>query len=94
VAGKSISQRGMEEAAENGKELSHSAHGSGMNEWLRVHNKEDGCQYRYGTVWYSMVQYGTVCVSYCNFNIQNILYHTGECGGAVVEALRYKPEDL
>jgi len=25
-------QRGMEEAAENGKESSHSAHGNGMNE--------------------------------------------------------------
>jgi hypothetical protein len=24
----------MEEAAVNGKELSHSAHGSGMNEWI------------------------------------------------------------
>jgi hypothetical protein len=32
LAGKSIQQRGMEEAAENGKELSHSAHGNGMNE--------------------------------------------------------------
>jgi hypothetical protein len=29
---KVIEQRGMEEAPENGKELSHSAHGNGMNE--------------------------------------------------------------
>jgi hypothetical protein len=27
-----IKQRGMEEAPENGKESSHSAHGNGMNE--------------------------------------------------------------
>jgi len=32
VAGKNIEQGGMEEAPENGKELSHSAHASGMNE--------------------------------------------------------------
>jgi hypothetical protein len=32
VAGKRIYQRGMIEAAKNGKELSHSAHGKGMNE--------------------------------------------------------------
>jgi hypothetical protein len=32
VAGKSISQRGMEEAPENGKELSHSARANGMKE--------------------------------------------------------------
>jgi hypothetical protein len=32
VAGKSIQQRGMEEAPENGKESSHSAHADGMNE--------------------------------------------------------------
>jgi hypothetical protein len=31
VAGKSMKQRGMEEAPENGKELSHSAHANGMN---------------------------------------------------------------
>jgi len=32
VTGKSTQQRGMEEASENGKELSHSAHDNGMNE--------------------------------------------------------------
>jgi len=32
VAGKSTQQRGMEEAPENGKELSNSAHANGMNE--------------------------------------------------------------
>ena len=32
MAGKSSYQRGMEEAPENGKELSHSAHANGMNE--------------------------------------------------------------
>jgi len=32
VAGVSSLQRGMEEAPENGKELSHSAHANGMNE--------------------------------------------------------------
>jgi hypothetical protein len=32
VAGKSIKQRGTEEAPENGKVLLHSAHGNGMNE--------------------------------------------------------------
>jgi hypothetical protein len=32
VAGKSFQQKGMEEAPENGKELSHSAHANGMNE--------------------------------------------------------------
>jgi hypothetical protein len=32
VEGKGIEQRGMEEAAEGGKELLHSAHASGMNE--------------------------------------------------------------
>jgi hypothetical protein len=32
VAGKSIKQRGMEEAPGNGKESSHSAHANGMNE--------------------------------------------------------------
>jgi hypothetical protein len=30
MAGESIKQRGMEEAPENSKELSHSAHGNGM----------------------------------------------------------------
>jgi hypothetical protein len=29
-----MKQRGMEEAPENGKESSHSAHANGMNEWL------------------------------------------------------------
>jgi hypothetical protein len=29
-------QRGMEEAPENGKELSHSAHANGRNEWNGV----------------------------------------------------------
>jgi hypothetical protein len=33
---KSIEQRGMEEAPENGKESSHSAHANGMNEFLVV----------------------------------------------------------
>jgi len=33
VAGKGIQQKGMEEAAENGKESSHSARANGMNEW-------------------------------------------------------------
>ena len=35
---------GMEEAPENRKELSHSAHGNGMNEWipLRQHTKQRG----------------------------------------------------
>jgi hypothetical protein len=35
VAGKSIQQRGMEETPENGKELSHSAHATGImnKEW-------------------------------------------------------------
>jgi len=32
VEGKGIKERGMEEAPENGKELVHSAHASGMNE--------------------------------------------------------------
>ena len=32
MEGKGILQRGMEEAPENGKELSHSAHANGMNE--------------------------------------------------------------
>jgi len=32
VAGKSTVERGMEEARENGKESSHSAHAKGMNE--------------------------------------------------------------
>jgi hypothetical protein len=32
VAGKIVYLRGMEEASENGKELSHPAHASGMNE--------------------------------------------------------------
>ena len=32
MAGKSALQRGMEEAPENGKESSHSAHANGMNE--------------------------------------------------------------
>jgi len=32
LTGKGIKQRGMEEDPENGKELSHSAHGNGMNE--------------------------------------------------------------
>jgi len=32
VAGKSTKQRGMEEAPENGKESSHSAHANGMSE--------------------------------------------------------------
>jgi hypothetical protein len=32
VAGKSMKQRGMEEAPENSKESSHSAHANGMNE--------------------------------------------------------------
>jgi hypothetical protein len=32
VAGKSIEQRGMEEASENGQESLHSAHDNGMNE--------------------------------------------------------------
>jgi hypothetical protein len=31
--GKSTQQRGMEEAPENGKELSHPAHVNGMNEF-------------------------------------------------------------
>jgi hypothetical protein len=34
VAGKSIQQREIEEAAENDKELSHCAHGYGVNEYL------------------------------------------------------------
>jgi len=33
VAGKSIKQRGMEEAPENDKESLHSAHANGMNEY-------------------------------------------------------------
>jgi len=28
----------MEEAPENGKELSHSAHANGMNEWMNICN--------------------------------------------------------
>ena len=32
AAGKGIKQRGMEEAPENGKESSHSAHANGVNE--------------------------------------------------------------
>ena len=32
IKGKSTQRRGMEEAAENGKEFSHSAHVNGMNE--------------------------------------------------------------
>jgi hypothetical protein len=36
VTGKSISQRGMEEAPENGKDSSHSAHAKGMNELINV----------------------------------------------------------
>jgi len=32
VAGKSTQQRGMEEASENGKDSSNSAHANGMNE--------------------------------------------------------------
>jgi hypothetical protein len=32
VAGKSTKERGMEEAPENSKELSHSAHANAMNE--------------------------------------------------------------
>jgi hypothetical protein len=35
VAGKSIQQGGMEEAPENGKESSHSAHANGI-EWNKV----------------------------------------------------------
>ena len=31
----------MEEAPENGKESSHSAHGNGMNEYIKVHNTEE-----------------------------------------------------
>jgi hypothetical protein len=30
----------MEEAPENSKELSHSAHANGMNEWGQFHNEE------------------------------------------------------
>ena len=33
MEGKGIQQRGMEEASENGKESSHSAHANGMNEY-------------------------------------------------------------
>jgi hypothetical protein len=32
VTGKTIEQRGMKEAPEQGKEMSHSAHANGMNE--------------------------------------------------------------
>jgi len=31
----------MEEAPENGKESSHCAHGDGMNEYIKVHNREE-----------------------------------------------------
>jgi len=31
----------MEEAPENGKESSHSAHADGMNEYIKVHNREE-----------------------------------------------------
>ena len=31
----------MEEAPENGKESSHSAHGDGMNEYIKLHNREE-----------------------------------------------------
>jgi hypothetical protein len=31
----------MEEAPENDKEWSHSAHGDGMNEYIKVHNTEE-----------------------------------------------------
>jgi len=34
VEGKSLQQRGMEEAPENSKESSHSAHANGMSEWM------------------------------------------------------------
>ena len=34
VEGKGILQRGMEQAPEDGKESSHSAHANGMNEWM------------------------------------------------------------
>jgi hypothetical protein len=34
VTRKSMQQGGMEEAPENGKKLSHSAHGNGMDEWM------------------------------------------------------------
>jgi hypothetical protein len=36
VAGKTIEQRGMEEAPENVKESSHSAHANGMNECMNI----------------------------------------------------------
>jgi erythromycin esterase-like protein len=31
----------MEEAPENGKDSSHSAHTNGMNEYIKVHNREE-----------------------------------------------------
>jgi hypothetical protein len=31
----------MEEDSENDKESSHSAHGDGMNEYIKVHNREE-----------------------------------------------------
>ena len=31
----------MEESPENGKEPSHSAHAKGMNEYIKVHNREE-----------------------------------------------------
>jgi hypothetical protein len=31
----------MEEDLENGKEPSHSAHSDGMNEYIKVHNREE-----------------------------------------------------
>jgi hypothetical protein len=36
-----IYKRGMEEAPENGKELSHSAHANGMNEMLTTNKRTD-----------------------------------------------------
>jgi len=38
VEGKGIKQKGMEEAPENGKESSHSAHSNGMNELIISHH--------------------------------------------------------
>ena len=32
-----VHNRGMEETAENGKELSHSAHANGMNEYVHIY---------------------------------------------------------
>jgi hypothetical protein len=37
-----VEQRGMEEAPENGKELSHSAYANGMNEYISICTQADG----------------------------------------------------